>query len=200
VPAVVDPEAFDGLLARLRAGDEAAARELVTRYEPLVRREVRLNLRDRRLGRMFDSMDVAQSVFATFFVRAAAGEFDLAGPPDLVRLLVTVARNKLASAARKAYAEKRDVRRHAAPDSGVLDRVSEEVPTPSHHVAAADLLQQVIGRLGADDRVLVALRAEGLSWDEVAARVGGTAQARRVQLSRALAKASQGLGLDAGAD
>src|SRR6476660_817013 len=157
-----EAERFSALLTRLRNGDESAARELVTRYEPLVRREVRLRLRDRRVGRVFDSMDVAQSVFATFFVRAAAGEYELGGPEDLVRLLVSVARNKLASAARKEYAEKRDVRRRAAPDSGICDRVPQSDPSPSRHVVAADLLNHVLAGLSAEERELVALRGDGL--------------------------------------
>lgn len=191
-----DSDPFADLLARLRAGDEGAARELVTRYEPVVRREVRLGLRDRRLGRVFDSGDVAQSVFATFFVRAAAGQFDLESPNDLVRLLVTVTRNKLASAARKARAGKRDVRRQAAGDTGQFDRIAGADPSPSRQVAAADLLNHVLEHLTPDERALVALRAEGLGWDEVAARVGGTGQARRVQLARALARVCRTVGLD----
>ena len=191
-----DAEQFSQLLARLRTGDESAARELVSKFEPLVRREVRLRLRDRRLGRAFDSMDVAQSVFATFFIRAAAGEYELGGPEDLVRLLVAVARNKLVSAARKEYAEKRDVRRHSAPDSGILDRVPKGGPSPSRHAAAADLLNHVLAGLSEEERQLVALRGEGLSWEEVAARIGGTGHARRVQLSRALSRAGQFAGLD----
>jgi hypothetical protein len=39
------------LLDRVRAGDQEAATELVRRYEPALRRVVRLRLRDRRLRR-----------------------------------------------------------------------------------------------------------------------------------------------------
>jgi RNA polymerase sigma factor (sigma-70 family) len=200
VCVVSESETFVSLLARLRAGDEAAARELLERYEAVVRREVRLGLRDRRLGRLYESADVAQSVFATFFVRAAAGEYDLGTPADLIRLLVAVTRNKVASAARKAYADRRDVRREAASDTGQFDRLASDEQSPSQQVAAADLLNNVLAQLSADERVLVSLRAEGLGWDEVAARVGGTAQARRVQLARALSRVCRMVGLDDEAD
>ena len=80
---------FKELVGRMRAGDDDAAAELVRQYEPLIRREVRLRLEDRRLRRTFDSMDVCQSVLASFFVRAAAGQYDLDEPAQLVRLLVT---------------------------------------------------------------------------------------------------------------
>jgi RNA polymerase sigma-70 factor (ECF subfamily) len=51
---------FVEFLRRIRQGDEQAAVELVRRYEPLIRREVRLGISDRRLNRAFDSIDVCQ--------------------------------------------------------------------------------------------------------------------------------------------
>src|SRR5438270_8122393 len=98
---MTEPNIFTDLIRRVRAGDERAAAELVRQYEPLIRREVRLRLTDLRLARAFDSMDVCQSVLASFFVRTAAGQYDLGGPADLLRLLVRMTRNKLASAARE---------------------------------------------------------------------------------------------------
>src|SRR6516225_9099452 len=120
---------FLGLMAGVRAGDEGAAAELVRRYEPLIRREVRLRLEDRRLARVFDSMDVCQSVLASFFVRAAAGQYDLNEPGQLVRLLVTMARNKLVSAARQQYRQRRDPRRLVGGADG-LANVAGVGPTP----------------------------------------------------------------------
>src|SRR5260370_42257532 len=99
---------FDEFLRRVRAGDEEAAAELVRRYEPLIRREVRLQLEDRRLCRLFDSMDVCQSVLKSFFFRTAAGQYDLDTPEQLQRLLGTMARNKVASAARGEHRPRPD--------------------------------------------------------------------------------------------
>src|SRR5438270_6266312 len=92
------PEAddFQDLIRRVRAGDEAAAAELVRRYEPAIRRAVRIRLADTRLARAFDSMDVCQSVLASFFVRAALGQYELDTPDQLLRLLATMVRHKLA--------------------------------------------------------------------------------------------------------
>ena len=89
-----EPNTFTDFIRRVRAGDAQAAAELVRRYEPLIRREVRLRLEDRRLARAFDSMDVCQSVLASFFVRTAAGQYDLEEPGQLVKLLARMARNK----------------------------------------------------------------------------------------------------------
>ena len=84
---------------RIREGDEQAAAELVRRYEPEIRLEVRgrLRLRNPALRRVFDSMDICQSVLASFFTRAAFGEFDLDEPTQVIRLLVGMARKKLRS-------------------------------------------------------------------------------------------------------
>src|SRR5262245_7793683 len=51
---MLDDKAFQDLISKVRAGDDDAAAELVRLYEPAIRREVRLRLRDPRLRRMFD--------------------------------------------------------------------------------------------------------------------------------------------------
>src|SRR5580704_19564293 len=107
------PEAndFADLIRRVRSGDEAAATELVQRYEPAIRRAVRIRLSDTRLARAFDSMDVCQSVMASFFVRAALGQYELDAPEQLLKLLATMARHKLADRVDRERAECRDNRR-----------------------------------------------------------------------------------------
>src|SRR6516225_3096861 len=98
---VSDRSEFAEFLRRVRAGDEQAAEELVRRYEPAIRREVRLRLTDPRLYRLFDSMDVCQSVLAAFFLKAAAGQYQLERPEDLMRLLVGMTRKQLLHKARQ---------------------------------------------------------------------------------------------------
>ena len=97
-----DDTAFSDFIRRIRAGDEQAARELVERYEPVIRREVRMRLRDPRLYRRFDWTDICQSVMASFFVRAASGQYDLDQPDQLLRLLVVMTRHKLSKQAAPA--------------------------------------------------------------------------------------------------
>src|SRR5271166_1706119 len=98
--------AFPDFIRRIRAGDNQAARELVERYEPVIRCEVRLRLRDPRLYSRFDWTDICQSVMASFFVRVAVGQYELEGPEQLVRILVSMARNKVAEAARRHYRQR----------------------------------------------------------------------------------------------
>src|SRR5436190_19371790 len=102
------------LFRHVRAGDSEAATELFRRYEPSIRRRVRvwLRLQDERLGRAFDSMDVCQSVLASFFLRAAAGQYEVQEPGQLVALLFRMARNKLAHQVAREQAQRRDARRN----------------------------------------------------------------------------------------
>lgn len=166
------------------------------RYEPLIRREVRLGISDRRLKRAFDSLDVCQSVLASFFVRAATGQYDLESQEQLVQLLMSMARNKLASLARREHRLRRDVRRVAESKPEILEQVVDKVDSPSQIVLRRELVERMRAELSDDERQIADLRMEGLGWDEVAARLGGTAQARRMQLARAIERAAEHLGLE----
>jgi DNA-directed RNA polymerase specialized sigma24 family protein len=141
-------DAFAELWRRVRRGDADAAEELWRRFEPLLRREVRLRLRDRRLRRRFDESDVCQSVLASFFVRAAAGQFDLDSPEQLQGLLLRMGRNKMATHARRHEAECRDVRRAEQLPPADAEPASPE-PTACQTVAWRELLQKFRERLDA---------------------------------------------------
>jgi len=184
--------AFPDFIRRIRAGDDQAARELVERYEPVIRCEVRLRLRDPRLYSRFDWTDICQSVMASFFVRAAAGQYDLEQPDQLLRLLVVMTRHKLANQRRRHRAERRDCRRLAAYDPAYLDGPTA-APSPSRLVVGRELLAEVNRRLSEEERLLAELRADGCEWTEIAARLGGTAEARRKQLARAVDRVEQQL-------
>jgi RNA polymerase sigma factor (sigma-70 family) len=177
--------AFPDFIRRIRAGDDQAARELVERYEPVIRCEVRLRLRDPRLYSRFDWTDICQSVMGSFFVRAAAGQFDLEHPDQLLRLLVVMTRHKLAHQTRRHRAKRRDCRRLTACDPANLDGRSA-APSPSRLVVGRELLAEVNRLLSQEERLLAELRGDGYEWTEIAARLGGTAEARRKQLARAV--------------
>jgi DNA-directed RNA polymerase specialized sigma24 family protein len=102
-------------------------------------------------------------------------------------------RNKLASAARKQYQHRRDTRRTEPADDALDDIAVED--SPSEKVANEELLQALREQLTLEERQLAQLRAEGLSWDEIALRLGGKAQARRMQLTRGIERAGKKLGL-----
>ena len=182
---------------RIREGDEHAAAELVRRDEPEIRLEVRgwLRLRNPALRRVFDSMDICQSVLASFFTRAAFGEFDLEEPSQVIRLLVGMARKKVAEQARFHQRQRRDVRRLGEADAEKGSAAASD-ETPSRLVSGRELLQKFRERLLDEERRIADLRARGNDWAAVAAELGGTPDARRKQLARAVARVEQELGAD----
>jgi RNA polymerase sigma-70 factor (ECF subfamily) len=189
-----DEPDFSALMARVCRGDPGAAEELVREYEAQLRLEVRTRLRDPRLRRLIDEADICQSVLRSFFVRARLGEYDLANSQDLARLLVTMVRNKVAAQARRHSAERRDFRRSAALDDAVTIAAPGE--TPSQRVAGEELLRELRARLDEEERSIADLRVAGRSWAEIAQLLGGSADARRIQLRRAATRVSRELGLE----
>ena len=190
-----DELSFTDLIQRVRTGDQEAAALLVRRYEPAIRRAVRIRLTDSRLGRVLDSMDICQSVLASFFMRAALGQYELHAPEQLLRLLATMARHKLADQVDRERAECRDNRRLAA-GSGDAHELLAAANSPSEQVAARELLQEVQRRLSPDERRLVEMRNQGLEWADIAGQLGGSPEALRKRLARATNRVAQELGLD----
>jgi RNA polymerase sigma-70 factor (ECF subfamily) len=184
---------FAELITRLRAGDHEAAAELVRQYGPVIRLEVRMGLRDSRLRRAFDESDVCQSVLASFFVRAAAGQYDLDTPEGLTGLLVRMARNKLASQARRHTNTRRDVRRVTTQEDEVNAAAD---PSPSQQIEWRELLQKFREHLTDEERVLADARAQGRQWADIAAEVGVDARVLSKRLERAVDRVCGELGLE----
>jgi RNA polymerase sigma-70 factor (ECF subfamily) len=196
---MAENDSLGDLIPRLRAGDPEAAREVVRRYEPVIRARLRIWLRmqDPRLRHVFDSMDVCQSVLASFFVRAASGQYDLEQPEQLLGLLVTMARHKLSHQVHKQQAQRRDVRR--VEGTGLDDlQVAAPEASPSEWCAGQELLQEFRRRLSDEERSLADRRGQGDSWATIAADLGGTPDGRRMQLARALDRVAEQLNLDSG--
>lgn len=191
----MEPGTFTDFIRRIREGDARAAEELVRRYETTIRVAVRARLHDSALRRQFDSMDICQSVLASFFLRAAAGQFELTAPDDLAKLLVTMTRNKVISQARKQRSQVRDVQR-VLPTGLENVELAAATPSPSRQIEGRELLAAVRERLTEEERMLADLRGQGRGWAEIAAEMGGTPDARRKQLARALDRVAPELGLD----
>ena len=198
MPEVMAPpeNPFLTYVARLRTGDQAALEELVARYTPVIKLEARMRLRSPHLRAVLDSMDVCQSVLKSFFLRAAAGQFDIDRPEDLRKLLVQMACNKSLEAARREYAQKRDARRSVG-----LGDEAHQVPgwdDPVEEVEWQELLMRGRQMLSPDERRLAEARAAGQTWEEIAAAVGGSPDGLRMQFSRAQARVAEALGLETG--
>ncbi len=194
-------DTFADLIRRVRQRDAEAAAELVRRFEPEIRLHIRtwLRMRDPGLRRVFDTMDICQSVLANFFVRAAAGQFDLDDPARALGLLVVMARHKLSEQAKYHHAMRRDVRLDRA--IAMAGEAAAPGDTPSQVLLGRELLQRFLDKLTDDERGLADLRTEGRSWQEIADRRGGTPEARRKQWARTVDRVAAELGLsEAGED
>src|SRR5207249_403517 len=180
---MADDVGFADLIARVRAGDEAAADELFRRYERAVRVRVRARLTGAAVRRVLDSIDVCQDVMKSFFVRVRAGQYDLHSPHQLVALLVRMAEFKAVSLVQHHHRSRRDCDRVTA-DSGALATVPDPADDPAEVTADRELLVRVRDGLSPEERPVAEMWAAGLSWDEVATQLGGTAEGRRKQLNR----------------
>ena len=191
---MTNEDTLRALLDRIRAGDQQAATELVRRYEPALRRAVRLRLRGRQLRRSLDSSDVCQAVFLRFFVRVATGRYDLDTPEQVLKLLMTMARHQIINEALHQQAAKRDCRRVAR--AGVEEwEVLAPGSSPSQHVAAVELLEKARDLLPPGEWQLLQLRKEGREWSDIARLLGGTPEGLRKQFARAVARVTHALGL-----
>jgi hypothetical protein len=78
-----------------------------------------------------------------------------------------------------------------------LESVPDAGADPGEILASEELLEQFRRALSEEERQIVELRSEGLAWEDVAAKLGGTAQARRMQLGRAAKRIVRELGIEA---
>ena len=184
---------FLELIEQVRAGDEDAARQLVAKYEPQVRRIIRVRLTDPVLRRHIDSMDVCQSVMAEFFTRVVLGQYTLETPQQLVHLLAVIARNRVINHGRNQRAARRDARRlvDVQPDELACDD-----PTPSRIVEARELLDQVKKLLNEQEKFVAERRAMGESWSAIARQTGSSPAAVRMRQARAVERISRQLDLE----
>lgn len=185
---------FSDLVARVRSGDAAAAQELIEQYESELRVLVKVRLRDPGLRRVLDTVDICQSVLANFFVRAAAGQFDLESREDLMALLSQMVRNKVIDHARRETAQRRDQGRvvHLQEQDRLI---AGAYHTPSQIVAAQELADRFQKLLPAKDRQVMRLRQEGRTWDEIGRELGASPEALRKSFSRSVDAAAQAAGI-----
>jgi DNA-directed RNA polymerase specialized sigma24 family protein len=107
---------------------------------------------------------------------------------QLLKLLKTMAQNKLIDKARKHEPE--------YGSSQALDSVAEEGDTPSQIVAWDEMLQKMRQLLTEEERYLANERGRGREWSEIAADLNASPEALRKRLDRAMNRVAERLGLD----
>jgi RNA polymerase sigma-70 factor (ECF subfamily) len=166
------PAYIQELLARIKNGDEEAARELLTRYESKVRLVVRRQL-PRLLRSRFDSLDFLQSVWGSFFYKIRTGPNDLDEEQSLVTFLAWAARNKVIDEYRRAATQRQDIKREEQLD-GLKDKelCLASGDTPSQLAQAHETYDRLRDLLPEDQQVILEMRASGHSSKEIGARLG----------------------------
>jgi RNA polymerase sigma factor (sigma-70 family) len=183
------PEAtdFPDLIRRARSGDEAAAAELVRRFEPFLQRVARIRMRQRgdyeRLRRDIGLSDVCQSVLRSFFQGLRKNRYRLDQPADLERLLQVMIRFSLATKARRS-----SVKLRALIDDFEREGWLDPAPRPEQEVSDQDLIESIHEQFSEEELEILTLRLDDVPWAEVGRKLGCTADAARVRLNRAVAR------------
>ena len=164
---------FFGLL---QTGDPAAAEALWERFFPRLVALARKTLAGRP-QRVADADDAAQSAFASFCLRARAGDFAIGDRHDLWNLLGVITVNKARAQARREAAAKRGGGRVVGEDA--LTR-PDGSPLPMDEAAAlppADFdvhCEELLNRLEPELREFAVLRLLGYRNREIAEMHGCT--------------------------
>jgi RNA polymerase sigma factor (sigma-70 family) len=170
-------------MERARAGSEGAARELIVRYGSDVVRAVRRKLH-KRLRSKYDSADLAQDVWASFF-RGPLGRCPFLTPRDLTRFLARMAGNKTTDLFR-AWRRAMRQREHALDSRSVRHEVRDlaaEQSSPSQALRDQEHWERVCGRQCERVRRILLLLRQGQTYQVIARDLGVTQKTiRRVVL------------------
>ena len=176
---------FDHMVAGLRAGDPAAVRACVEMYEPEIRRAARVRLRDPRLRRLVDSIDISQSVFRRFLTRCQDGAYVIDRPEQLLALLVTMTRNRVTD-----WARKREVESHLSYSDWMVGEADRQPASreddPKALLERHELAEIVREKMSSLEYTLFIARAEGESWESIGRSLDQSPEALRKRLHRGL--------------
>lgn len=163
------PTTDSSLMRRFRAGEEDAATALYTRYAArlldLAAAKASPDLRQR-----VDPEDIVQSVFRTFFRRAALGEYEVPDGEELWKLFLVIGLNKIRAVAGYHKAAKRDVRQTAGGE--IVETAAPGVPDDIARRTLELTIDELLAPLPDTHREIVRLRTDGFEVAEIATRVG----------------------------
>jgi RNA polymerase sigma factor (sigma-70 family) len=188
---------FTEMVRGIRQSDSQAWEEALRHFTPELRRAIRHCLADPTLSRVYEESDIIQSVLVHLLMDPDKVK-ETTDPSELLRQLTVMVRNKARDKARKERGRGANRRRRAHSSSEVLANTAAQGSEPLQGALEDETREEVQAikkRLRSKDRDLLELREQGLGWNEVAARLGGsrTPEALKKQLNRALARARRGV-------
>lgn len=173
----MDDADLAGLIARAKAGEEAAIRSLLETFENDVRMMVRVRL-PRTLRSQFDSMDFVQAVWQSVFTGSNVDLERFTNVPHFRAFLAGVARNKVYEVHRqRTRTQKYDMSKEEPlyvrkGNREIPREVPAHDPTPSQDAQASDLYDKLIAGRSDREKSVLDLRRKGLTFDEIAAQTG----------------------------
>ena len=169
-------DTFRAFAARLRSGEDAAAREV---FEQFAGRLIALARRqfNQLLARKVDPEDVVQSAFKSFFIRHRDGKVEVADGGGLWNLLTLITLRKCADRVEYFRADRRDAAREATgpagddgPDPGSF--AVDREPRPDEAVVLAETVEHLFRDLTADERPILELSLQGYTAPEISVQLG----------------------------
>jgi RNA polymerase sigma-70 factor (ECF subfamily) len=158
------------IIEGLKTGDEAAARQVFTRFGGQLVAYVQRRLAG-QFARRFDAEDVVQSACGSFFAGAKAERYELRSSNDLWNLLLAISLNKLRNKIEHHSAAKRGVgvEESLAGDAGVI--AASRSAAPPEQTALWDEIQTITRNLDDVKRQIVELRLQGWLLEEIATKI-----------------------------
>jgi RNA polymerase sigma-70 factor (ECF subfamily) len=163
-------------LARLRAGDSAAPRELFRRFThqlvALARRRFAPPVKHK-----VDPEDVVQSAYKSFFRRYGDGDLELGGWNSLWGLLTVITLRKCAEQVAYHRAGRRDAAREAAGPPGGGEgapwpEALNREPTPDEAALLSEAVEQLLAVLDRAEQPIIELSLQGYTTAEISRRLG----------------------------
>jgi DNA-directed RNA polymerase specialized sigma24 family protein len=182
-------EQFHALMEQVLAGSEVAAKELFDSYGSYLLYAIRRRM-DRRIRSKFDSSDIAQDVWKSFFAEPLEKR-TFTTPDDLVAFLTRLAQNKIADVARQRLkAKKYNVKREQSLDDSTRfdkDALAADQATPSQIVMGQEEWGEFLRKQPLVYRRIFMLMREGKSSVEIAQEMGINARVVRRVIDRVTA-------------
>jgi RNA polymerase sigma-70 factor (ECF subfamily) len=165
-------DSFPEWMARLRARDNDAAREVFLRFArqlvALARRQFGAGLRHK-----VDPEDIVQSAYRSFFERCDAGKLEVETWNGLWGLLTLITLRKCANRVEYHQAQRRAAAREVAgsPEAPWPEAPGRE-PTPLEAVVLNEIVEQLLASLDEEERPILDLSLQGYTTAEISAQLG----------------------------
>lgn len=175
------------LLRWMADGDAEAADRFVQHYREQIKRIARFKLRNtpQQVQRVYDESDIVQSVMGVLWEQIR-GEWKDKSESSIVKLLIRTAVNRVIEKVQKEAALKRGGGRIVGDGEAAIDLAAGRDRPPDEAAEVNEEATEILKQLSPDERAIGELRDQGLTWAEVAERLGTTADAVSRRWSRAL--------------